>query len=336
MNILFDIGHPAHVHLFRNLISKLQADQHKVIVASRKKDLTTDLLDQYKIDHQVISQASKGLLSNFVEMLCRDTELLKLNRQHQFDLAIGTSVSIGHLSLLSNVRSLNFNEDDDDSVPLYAWAAYPFSSKIINPECLKYTRWKRKRMLHNSYHELAYLHPDDFTPDRSVPERYGFEPGNYCIIRKSSLQAHHDKHAKGLEKELWKQVIAATECLPQVISIEGKKTHQISPTDMHDMIAFSKLIISDSQTMSAEAAVLGVPSIRFSSFAGHLSYLEELEHQYGLTYGFQPLDSNRGLELLKELVASQDLSENWKSKRANMLADKSNFNKVMLDLIYQG
>jgi predicted glycosyltransferase len=33
------------------------------------------------------------------------------------------------------------------------------------------------------------------------------------------------------------------------------------------------LYIGDSQTMAAEAAVLGIPSIRFNSFVGKLVYL---------------------------------------------------------------
>ena len=34
---------------------------------------------------------------------------------------------------------------------------------------------------------------------------------------------------------------------------------KINPTDMHHFMAFSSIVIGDSQTMSAEAAVLGVP-----------------------------------------------------------------------------
>ena len=36
----------------------------------------------------------------------------------------------------------------------------------------------------------------------------------------------------------------------------------IDPSDMHHALAFASLYIGDTQTMAAEAAVLGTPSIR--------------------------------------------------------------------------
>jgi predicted glycosyltransferase len=47
------------------------------------------------------------------------------------------------------------------------------------------------------------------------------------------------------------------------------------------------MYIGDSQTMTAEAAVLGTPAIRFNDFVGELSYLEELEYTFDLTYGIK-------------------------------------------------
>ena len=43
MRLLFDLGHPAHVHLFRNLIKKVLKDGGEVLAATREKDITIDL-----------------------------------------------------------------------------------------------------------------------------------------------------------------------------------------------------------------------------------------------------------------------------------------------------
>jgi predicted glycosyltransferase len=40
--------------------------------------------------------------------------------------------------------------------------------------------------------------------------------------------------------------------------------------------------------MAVEAAMLGTPSVRFSSFSGKIRVLEELEHTYKLTVGILP------------------------------------------------
>jgi len=42
---------------------------------------------------------------------------------------------------------------------------------------------------------------------------------------------------------------------------------------MHHVMAFASLYIGDSQTMAAEAGVLGVPFVRFNDFVGRIGYL---------------------------------------------------------------
>ena len=44
----------------------------------------------------------------------------------------------------------------------------------------------------------------------------------------------------------------------------------IDPKDIHHILFFADIFISDSQTMTAEAAVLGTPSIRYNDFVGRL------------------------------------------------------------------
>ena len=206
MNILFDIGHPAHVHLFKNFIQFLNNNGHSIIVTSRNKDVTHKLLDKYKITHKTLTQPQKTFFGMIYEIIIRDLSILRLHLKYKFDLSFGTSISIGHLSLFSKTKSFNFNEDDDDIVPLYAYVSYPFSNVIVNPTCLRFKRWKNKRILHNSYHELAYLHPDNFTPDINVLGKYDLKPNKFIVIRYSALDAHHDKGAQGLRGNIWEQI----------------------------------------------------------------------------------------------------------------------------------
>ena len=48
---------------------------------------------------------------------------------------------------------------------------------------------------------------------------------------------------------------------------------KIKVNDIAHAIYFAELLIADSQTMSAEAAVLGTPYIRYNDFIGKISYL---------------------------------------------------------------
>jgi hypothetical protein len=117
---------------------------------------------------------------------------------------------------------------------------------------------------------------------------------------------------------------------------------RINPLDMHHVMAFASLYIGDSQTMAAEAGVLGVPFVRFNDFVSRIGYLRELEDVYELGYGIHasvlPADSPirradgsvqpSGVEELykcvEQLVAmpSEEHRATFQSRREKMLSDK--------------
>lgn len=330
---LFDIGHPAHVHLFKNLIFELKKRKQDILVTSRNKDVTNDLLDFYEIPHISLSSPPSRSLMMFFELLKRDFSIFRLHKKYNFHIALGTSVSIAHLSALTKVKSFVFEEDDDAVIPPLPAITYPFASKIVIPECLKFKKWKKKRIFHNSYHELAYLHPDVFSPDISVLKKYQLEPQQYIIQRSSALKAHHDVHQKGLDNKTIENLNDLMQNYLVISSAESPDEQKIKPWDMHHVLSFSKMLISDSQTMTAEAACLGVPSIRYSSFVGRLSILEELEHRYGLTFGFLPGDEKKMYTKVKELLQTSNLSDTWQKKRETMLSEKINLHKWMVELV---
>ena len=75
MNVLFDINHPAHVHLFKNAVRMLKENGHSVIITSRHKDITTALLDNLDLPHICLSTAQKGLVRLGLELIWRQLRL---------------------------------------------------------------------------------------------------------------------------------------------------------------------------------------------------------------------------------------------------------------------
>ena len=53
MRLLFDMGHPAHVHFFKNAIWELERRGHEVKVTARDKDVTIQLLRNYKFSFDI-------------------------------------------------------------------------------------------------------------------------------------------------------------------------------------------------------------------------------------------------------------------------------------------
>lgn len=331
LRILVDIGHAAHVHLFRNLIKKLENRGHSVKVVSRGKPYVLELLKYYEIDNECLSFPGKGIFSLFSEWLIRTYLIIALHRRYRFDLAIGTSVSTSYLSLLFGIKSINVQEDDDNVVPLHVVLAYPFSSLIMNPRCLQYRFFKSKRYIHDSLHEMAYLAPEDFRRDPAIVRKYLFEPFNYILVRKVALTAHHDWGARGLSDRHLSLVHDYFPSAPVVSSYELKES-EVELQDMHQILAHARLIVTDSQTMTAEAACLGVPVIRVSSFVGKLSYLDELE-TLGLAYACFPDELEKFKDLLVILSKQDDFISQVDKGRKLASNRYGNFNNDLLRVI---
>lgn len=331
MRIIIDICHPAHVHLYKNLIRILQQKGHFVLVTVKDIKTARILLDNLEIPYTCIGQKSDGLISKAVNQVKYDAAIIKLIRKHDIDIGIGTSISLTHVSFLTRLTSF-FTEDDDSAVvPFSRIAAHPFASFIISPDVLNYERNKKKHITYAGYHELAYLHPNRFTPDPSVLQEAGLNEGDpFFIMRFNAFKAHHDIGVKGLSIENKRKLI-------NLLSKKGKVfitterdidpefeefRFRIAPEKAHSFLYYATMLIGDSQTMTSEAAVLGTPSIRSNSFVGRISYLEEEEHKYKLTYGFLPEQSEKMFAKIDELLSMPDLKAEWQQRRMNMLKDK--------------
>jgi predicted glycosyltransferase len=335
MRLLFDLGHPAHVHLFRNLIKRVTCEGGDVLAASRDKDVTVDLCKAYEIPQRVLSRAYSGnFITGFREFVQRTVKLLRIAQRFKPDALLGTSMSIGPVGRIMRRPSFVFNEDDAAYVPLFANFVYPACTHVVTPDCLKHEDYGAKHLMYPGYHELAYLHPDHFKPDPAVPRSIGLDIDKpYYIIRFVSLKAHHDMRAGGLSFEAAKKLVNMLSNHGRVlITTEGQlhdefKNYQfpLPPEKLHDVLAFASMYIGDSQTVSIEAAVLGVPGMRCNTFVGRITCLEELEKKYGLTVGFLPGETDMLIAKTQEWIADlENVKRQMQTRRTKMLEEKIN------------
>ena len=225
-------------------------------------------------------------------------------------------MSIGIIGRLINRPSFVFSEDDARIIPLFAHFVYPTCDYIVTPDSLKHENYGKKHLTYPGYHELAYLHPDHFTPDPQVPRSIGIDLDHpFFMLRFVSLKAHHDINAAGLPVEAARKLVDMLSAKGRLlITAEGDLAPQfkqyqfpLPPEKFHDVLAFSSLYLGDSQTVSIEAGMLGVPSIRCNTFVGRIACLEELEHIHGLTRGFLPHQSDKLIETVGAWL--QDIEE---------------------------
>lgn len=329
MNILIDIAHPAHVHLLKNVYSILQQRGHRLYVTVRDIQDAIELLRCYEIPYSVIGSKSDTLIGKVFLQLEYNLKMFSIVRQHRIRMGIGTSITIAQLSRLTSLQSIVFDDDDDEVEPLFVNCGHRFADVVLSPVCA--VRKTTKMIAYSGYHELAYLHPNRFQPDPTVLDEIGVKPGErYFIMRFNAFKAHHDVGVQGLSIDHKRRLIALLEKQGKVfitternIDEEFKKYQLLlSPEKIHSLMYYATMLVGDSQTMTSEAAVLGTPAIRCNTFVGRISYLEEEEHRYELTYGFRPENSGAMLHKVEELLAMPNLKEEWQGRRKKMLAEK--------------
>lgn len=344
MHVLFDLGHPAHVHLFRNMAQRLVARGDRVTILIRERDIVPHLLRHYGLPFRVASKPRKGLVGSAVELIIHDWQVLKASIGDRPDFLIGTSVSVAHVGSLIGRPSIVLNEDDADYVPLFARITYPFATRIVIPSILR-DRKTAKVRTHQSYHELAYLHPNHFSPDPAALAALGVQEGEpFFIVRLVSLTAHHDAGERGLSIGQVERLVALLEPHGRVfVNAEGDvppaladKAFKAPPETMHSILAYARMLISDSQTMTMEAAVLGRPALRCNTFVGRCSVIEELESRYQLAWGYAPAQFEDMLATIRDLIADPRLEQKLSERRNRMLAEKHDLTDWLMDQLDRG
>jgi predicted glycosyltransferase len=341
MRIVFDIVHPAHVHFFRHMITTLHARGHTTAIVARDKDVTSDLLDSLGFEYSTVGQSGrKGKPAQLAELIRRDLALTRFARHFRADLIVTRNPAGVHAARLSGAIGI-FDTDDGSAAGLHFAAARPFAHVLTSPDCLP-EDWGPRHVRYPGYKQSAYLHPDHFKPDRHVLHELGVGSGErYFVVRFVAMQASHDSGEAGLTGLAKRTIIERLLQHGKVfLSCEAgvpQEWRHISfalPADrMHHALAFADLVVGDSQTMTAEAAVLGTPSLRSSTFVGRLAYLEELEQRYGLTRGFQPAQTDALLAYLDDHLAEPNLRARVAAAHARLLADKVNVADWYSDLI---
>lgn len=341
MNILIDIGHPAHVHYYRNLARELIVKGHKVVWTIKDIEVVKRLMDHYGFTYHVLPQKSDGLVGKALRQLQYDWLLYRICKREKIQVALGTSATVTHVSIFSKVNSVVFDDDDDDVQPLVAKYVSPYATTLLSPDVLKGKRKRHDTFFFPGYMELAYLHPKRFTPNQAVLSEAGLstvEP--YFIMRFNVFKAHHDVGIKGLSLEQKLKLIEILKPHGKIFitterNIESElKPYQmsVSPEKVHSLMAFAKMFIGDSQTMTSEAALLGTPAIKCNSFAGLLSVPNDLEN-HSLCFSFLPHQFNEMCNKITALLSLSDLREIWRSNLKETLASKIDVTSLMVWLI---
>jgi predicted glycosyltransferase len=331
LRFLFFFIHPSKFHLYRIPINELINRGHDVEIAITTKDVLEDLVKKEGWKYtNIFPQGRKmknlptyvGAGINFIRTI---TRLLKLTRGKKYDLFITDDLAT-IAGRLKGVPSILFQDDDLSAVP-ESYIVPKTSTYILAPAITDFKNLNFKKIGFDGFKASAYLHPNNFKQDNEVLKKYGLEDQTYFIIRLVSLTATHDLGKTGITDDDLRRLISMLEKKGKVIInserpvIEEFEKYRIkiTPNDITHILSGASLFIGDSQTMSSEAGMLGVPYIRFNDFVGKIGYLNDMENNYKMGFGIKTSEREKLFEKVEELLTLPDLKTEWLKRKKNML-----------------
>ena len=343
MKILVQLSHPAHFHYYRIAIQNWRNAGHSVFVLIKSKDILEQLVRDAGIPYVNINSHPhrKSRLGVLWDMIIRDWKLFWFCIFKRVDLLTGSTAEVAQIGWVLHRPAICTGEDDAAVVPMYVKFTSPFLQVRLTPISCDSGIMAPKTIKYASYHELAYLHPHHFIPDVKSITKYGIkEDESFFILRFASLSAHHDSGIKGIDDDTANQLIELLLSYGRVLITSERSLNAklepyrmaIDPLDIHQVMAFSSIYIGDSQTMAAEAGVLGIPFIRYNDFVGRIGYLNEIENVYQLGYGIRASEegsSTRLLDKTRELLSMPDRRAVFFNRRQKMLSEKIDYSQFL-------
>ena len=334
MTVLVTIQHPAHVHFYKHAIERLQTAGEEVHVVARDNEIAVDLLERYGIEHTVLADESTSLADLAVTQAAYEFRAIRYARRVDPEVVTGIGgVTASHTALAVGAKSVVFTDTEHET--LINRLTHPVADTIVTPECYQ-DDLGEKQVRYPGYHELAYLHPDRFTPDPSVLDDRRVDPEDtFAVVRVSAWDSSHDVGASGFAdlgaaverlEDAGATVLVTSE-VPLPDDLERCRT-SIPPEQMHHLLAFADLFVGEGATMAAESAVLGTPAVYVNSLT--MGYTNELEARYGLLRHYPEAGTHhaalhRGIAVLDDADADQ-----WAERGDQLLAEKCDTTEVVL------
>ncbi len=327
MKILIDSGHPAHVHLFKYFALEMQKKGNEVLFTCRNKEFEINLLNHYNLPYKSFGKKYNSIIGKIWGIFEFGFKEFIVGLKFKADIFLSHgSMYAAHAAFLLRKPHISLEDTFNfEQVRLYK----PFTKAILTAN-YAHPYMGKNNIKYSGYHELAYLHPNQFKPCQSIIKDLGLKSEEkYCIVRFVSWQASHDMNHQGISLEnktllvkklsnYLKVFISSEKELPNELE---KYRYPLSPETMHHAIAFSSLVVGESATMVAEGAVLGIPGIYLDNTGRY--YTKEMEDLYGIVHNFSESedDQKRAIEKAIQIIKNEN-NQVWKNKQKELLSKK--------------
>jgi uncharacterized protein len=331
LKIWFDILTPKQVMFFRRAINLLYDSGHEVLCTSRKYREAVELARIKKLDLTFVgSHGGADRYNKLREGARRTYQLAEVVKQFGPDVAVTFSSPEGsRVAFGLGIRHIGFN--DSPHAEAVAKLTIPLTSKLYCPWVIPYSAWSgygiaRKNVIHyRALDPAAWLkrHDDD---DGNIPEVK--QEKKMILVRLEESKASYiadkkvgaTKMIDSLVEELWQSANIVVLCryedqIAEVQSRYGKKVQVLRDVvDGTTLIKSTQLFVGAGGTMTAEAALLGKPTI---SIAPVQFYVEKYLVKSGLVK--RAINSRSLIRLGTKMISDEREIQKRKKRAARIL-----------------
>lgn len=330
---LFFFVHPAKVHLFKATINALLERGDKVEVVITGRDILEELVIEQGWEYtKIFSNGRKvGFLHIYISaaifLILSVLRLLWLTKFEKYDFFVTDDV-LTFLGRLKGVPSIFATDDDLSAVP-ESFILMMSANYIFAPNICDLGKYNHKKLGYYGYKSLAHLHPKRFKPEKEkIPA--DFRDKAYFFIRTVSATSTHDVGKRGISDDTLRKIIDRLKPHGKIILNSERELPRdleiyqldFNKNDVSHYVYHSSLFISDSTTMCAEAAVLGVPAIEHDDWFADFKQYFELHEKYELLYGYGIEEEEMMLSKIDEILTMDNHRDVFQKRKELMLTDK--------------
>lgn len=334
--ILIDIGHPGHVHLFKNFAFIMQNNGHEVLFTCRDKEFEQDLLKSYNFNYVCLGKKINIKFFKLFGLFYFNLKLYLVSRKFNPTLFLSHgspyAAQVGFLMCKKHVSL----EDTGNREQMLLYL--PFTKNVLVANSFNVNIGK-KEVRYNGNHELFYLHPEIFHFNPQIFSLLKInENTKYVVIRLIAWNATHDSFTKADSIEFLSRLIKMIEkCDMRVfISSEIEITDfenyrlNISPEFLHDVLKGAHLYIGQGSTTANEASMLGTFSVLINPQVKTIGICQELQ-KANLQLFFD--NFNQAEMEIERLLRLNELKEVTLLNLEKYLKDKPNPTKFLVEFV---
>jgi hypothetical protein len=350
MKVWLDVLTPKQGNFFYQLHARLVGKGCKTLVTTRRYREVNELLELRGLKSVTVGTHGGGpLKSKLLESSKRVTALAEIVEAYGPDLTISFS-SPEAARVAFGLKIPHYCVSDSPHAEAVCRLTIPLSQKLFTPWIIPSYAWKRYGMNERDIIKYRALDPmiwlHSYKNNPKILDELGLDFGKPIIVirtseelaaylsdRSAKLSTAIDIVGKILDLNTDTQIVVLPRYIEQGDKFKKKYGNRILvPGHVIDAISLfrvSSVFIGGGGTMSAEAAMLGVPVISY--YPGEQTFVERFLVRYGLVERI--LDSGRIANRAVSISKNQEFREFTQKKSNRLVHNMEDPLKVILDRI---